>query len=142
MNCDGCTVCCKDLNIPETNSVEGEICKHCNWGVGCNIYSERTEACKIFECCWKQMEYAHIDLRPDNCGVCFEKYSDKVIVGSTENEISDLIKGQIEFFNREGISVLIVNMMKKIRHFYLAEGHNIESVEEDIKWRHQVIQKT
>ena len=142
MNCDGCTVCCKDLNIPETNSVEGEICKHCNWGVGCKIYSERPEACKIFECCWKQMEYAHIDLRPDNCGVCFEKYSDKVIVGSTENEISDLIKGQIEFFNREGISVLIVNMMKKIRHFYLAEGHNIESVEEDIKWRHQVIQKT
>ena len=141
MECGNCTVCCKDLNIPETNSKEGEICQHCDWGIGCKIYSERPEACKVFECCWKQMQHAHIDLRPDKCGVCFEKYSDKVIVGSTENKLSKLILGQIGFFQKEGISVLIVNMKKKERYFYLAEGHTIESVVEDIRWRPLAIQK-
>jgi len=142
MNCGNCTICCKDLLIIDTDSPEGEYCKHCEKNVGCKIYSERPEACRIFECCWKQMEYAHIDLRPDNCGVLFEKYSDKVIVGSTEGELSDLIIGQIGFFQREGISVLIINLKEKKRFFYLAEGHTIQSVEEDIRWRHQVIQKT
>jgi hypothetical protein len=140
MECGNCTVCCRDLLIIDTDSPEGEICKHCDWGNGCKIYSKRPEACKIFECCWKQMEYAHIDLRPDNCGVCFEKWSDKVIVGSTEDELSELIFGQIGFFQREGISVLIVNQNKKTRNYYLAEGHTVESVEEDIKCRVQTIQ--
>jgi hypothetical protein len=88
------------------------------------------------------MKYTHIDLRPDNGGVLFEKWSDRVIVGSTEDELSELILGQIGYFQKEGISVLIVNQNEKIRNFYLAEGHTIQSVEEDIKWRHQAIQKT
>lgn len=141
-SCENCTVCCKDLNIPETNSEEGELCKYCEENVGCKIYEERPEACQVFECCWKQMEYAHIDLRPDNCGVLFEKWSDKVIVGSTEDKLSNLIMGQIEYFNREDISVLIVNLINKERFFYLAEDHTIQSVEEDIKWRRQAIRKT
>lgn len=142
MECGSCTECCRQLNIPETNSKEGDLCQYCEENVGCKIYSERPKACQVFECCWKQMEYAHIDLRPNNCGVLFEKYSDRVIVGSADNELSELVLGQIGFFQREGISVLIVNTKKKERYFYLADGHTIESVEEDIKWRHRVIQKT
>jgi predicted HAD superfamily phosphohydrolase YqeG len=87
------------------------------------------------------MKYAHIDLRPDNGGVLFEKWSDRVIVGSTEDELSELILGQIRFFQKEGISVVIVNQNEKTRIFYLADGHTIQTVTEDIKWRHQAIQK-
>lgn len=142
MNCGNCTECCRHLNIPETDSPEGELCKHCDEGVGCKIYDERPEPCQIFECCWRQMEYAHIDLRPDNCGVLFEKWTDKVIVGSTNDKLSDLILRQLEFFQREGISTVIIRPKEKSRTFYLAEGNTIQSVEEEIKWRHQNIQKT
>ena len=142
MECGNCTICCRDLHIIDTNSKEGEYCKHCEINVGCKIYNERPEACQIFECCWKQMQYAHIDLRPDNCGVLFEKWSDRVIVGSTEDELSELILGQIGYFQKEGISVLIVNQNEKTRMFYLADGHTIKSVEEDIKCRAQAIQMT
>jgi hypothetical protein len=142
MDCGNCTVCCRDLYIPETDSKEGDLCKYCKEGVGCLIYDKRPEACKIFECCWRQMQHAHIDLRPDNCGVCFEKFSDRVIVGSTDDELSKLIIGQISYFQREGISVLIVNLRKKERYYYLAEGHTTQAVEEDIRWRHRHIQKT
>lgn len=144
MDCGNCTVCCKDLYIPETDSKEGELCKYCKENVGCLIYDKRPEECRTFECCWKQMKYAHIDLRPDNCGVCFEKYSDKVIIGSSEDELSKLILGQIGYFNREGISVLIVDFKKKERYYFLADGHTVPFVEGEIKtrWQRQHIQKT
>jgi len=141
MECGGCTLCCQMLEIKDVDSKEGYLCQHCDEGVGCKIYSERPEACKIFECCWKQMKHAHIDLRPDNCKVLFQKWSDRLIIGLTYDEISELVIGQINYFQKEGISVLIANQIKKERYFYLAEGHTVESVEEDIKWRHRVIQK-
>jgi hypothetical protein len=142
MNCGNCTECCRQLNIPETDSKEGDLCQHCEEGVGCKIYSERPESCRIFECCWKQMKIAGKELRPNVCGVLFEKWSDKVIVGSTENKLSKLILNQIEYFKNEGISILIVNQNEKTRTFYVADGHTVESVKEEIKWRHQAIQKT
>ena len=137
MECGNCTMCCKHLYIPETDSKEGDLCKYCKESVGCLIYDHRPEACSTFECCWKQMEYAHIDLRPDNCGVLFEKWTDNVIVGSTEDELSELILGQIGFFQREGISVLIVNQVMKESIFYLADGHDVPFVKEELidKWQ-------
>jgi Fe-S-cluster containining protein len=142
MECNRCTICCKQLQIIDTDSKEGDLCRYCEEGVGCKIYSERPEACKIFECCWKQMKITTEELRPDNCGVLFEKWSDRVIVGSTETNLSKLIFNQIGYFQREGISILIVNQNEKTRTFYLADGHTTQSVEEDIKWRRQAIQKT
>ena len=139
MECENCTVCCKHLYIPETDSKEGELCKYCKEDVGCLIYEHRPEACSTFECCWKQMKYAHIDLRPNNCGVLFEKWSDNVIVGSTEDELSELILGQIGYFQRECISVLMVNQEEKIKVYYLAEGHTVSFVDGEIRkrWEHR-----
>jgi hypothetical protein len=79
---------------------------------------------------------AHKDLRPDNCGVVFEKYSDRVIVGSQEPTISEeLVMNQIKYFQNEGISVLLVDLPNKTRSFYLAEGHTLDTVEQDIRKR-------
>lgn len=132
MDCGTCTICCKLLNIEETDSKSNIYCKHCNVEVGCKIYNERPECCKIFECCWKQMNIVAEDLRPDNCGVLFEKWSDKVIVGSTNDELSKLVLGQINYFNNEGISILMIDYSKKSRTFYLAPGHNKNFVREQI----------
>ena len=147
MECGNCTQCCRHLYIPETDSKEGDLCKYCEENIGCTIYENRPESCRIFECCWKQMQYAHIDLRPDNCGILFEKWSDYVIVGSVEtmpNVLSNLIRNQIGYFQREGISVLVVNQKEKTRAFYLADGHDIPFVEGELKdrWQHRDTQLT
>jgi Fe-S-cluster containining protein len=126
-------MCCLLLKIKETDSKPCVYCKHCEPNVGCKIYKNRPEACRIFECAWKQMEHSHIDLRPDKCGVLFEKWSDKVIVGSMNiSYISDLIEKQIDYFRSENISVIMINHFEKYRTYFLAQGHTKEFVQEEI----------
>jgi uncharacterized cysteine cluster protein YcgN (CxxCxxCC family) len=133
MECDGCTLCCKLLRIDETNSIPNEVCNYCEENTGCKIYNTRPEPCKIFECAWKQMKNAGDELRPDKCGVLFEKWSDYIMVGATDRyNISPLIMGQINFFNKEGISVLFINHKKKSKTFFLATGHSKEFVKGEI----------
>lgn len=132
MKCGNCTMCCKFPKIVETKSKAGEYCKYCEPKVGCKIYSERPESCKIFECAWKQMEHAGEELRPDRCNVLFEKWSDYLIVGATDTELSKLVLAQIDFFRGEGISVLIIDHSKKSKTVFLAPGHTRQFVKEQI----------
>ena len=132
MECGSCTMCCLLLNIEETESKPAEYCKYCEQEVGCKIYDTRPESCKIFECAWKQMQHAHIDLRPDKCGVLFEKWSDNVIVGATiEKEISGVLN-QINYFRGEGISVLMINHIEKLKSYFLAPKHSKAFVKKEI----------
>jgi len=78
------------------------------------------------------MEYAGIEMRPDKCGVLFEKFTDHLIVGVSQGIMSDLVNGQIEFFNREKISVVIISHFNKSKKNYLAEGHTKTFVENEI----------
>ena len=135
MECGNCTMCCLLPQIKETNSKPGIYCEYCepNMDMGCKIYDNRPESCKIFECAWKQMEYAHDDLRPDKCNVLFEKWTDNVMVGTTiEKNISQLILNQINYFRGEGISVLMVNHKEKTRTYFLAPRHDKDFVRKEI----------
>jgi len=132
MECGNCTLCCKFLNIKETDSKPGNYCKHCEPGVACKIYNERPEPCRIFECAWKQMNHPGEELKPDKCNVLFEKWSDHVMVGVTDSELSDLILRQIDFFRSEGISVLMVDHDQKSRTYFLVPGHTKEFVRMEI----------
>ncbi|MBN8501473.1 MAG: hypothetical protein J0M19_10025 [Sphingomonadales bacterium] len=49
-SCGSCTLCCKVLKVPETDSGKGEWCRHCAVGQGCTIYAERPERCREFLC--------------------------------------------------------------------------------------------
>lgn len=132
-DCGECTLCCKLLRIKEINSKAGEYCSFCNPGIGCQIYNQRPESCRIFLCAWKQMDNVGEELRPDKCKMLFEKWSDKVMVGGTDHdEISDLTMGQIDSFRSEGISVLVVNHILKTRTFFLAPGHTIDFIKREI----------
>jgi len=117
MDCGNCTKCCIFTKIQEFNSEPGEYCRHCIPDVGCNIYNDRPESCCIYECCWKQMEVTAEELRPDRCGMMFEKWSDKVIVGVTDTGISELAMNQINHFREEGISILVINHKEKSKTF-------------------------
>jgi len=133
MECGECTLCCKLLNIKEVDSKPGEYCKHCKPGIGCKIYNERPEPCRIFECAWKQMIHAGEELRPDRCNILFEKWSDYVMVGSVNSDdIKEIVIKQIDYFRSEGISVLIVNQNIKTRTYFLALEHDKDFVRKEI----------
>ena len=110
VECDGCTLCCKLSNVPYMSSPQGEYCLKCRPDVGCTIHKSRPEDCKIFQCAYSQMEKVNFYMRPDKCGIMFEKISDTLILGTIDgkiDEMSKFVKGQITSFGNEGISTMV-----------------------------------
>ena len=83
--CDGCTVCCKVLKIPELDKPGNVWCKHCRIGVGCGYYENRPEPCRVYECVWLQSQRLAkpiaFNLRPDKS---------RVLIGTT-NQGEELV---------------------------------------------------
>lgn len=129
--CGQCTLCCKLLEIKDVKSKPNEWCKYCT-KKGCSIYVHRPQDCKEFRCAWLQMPYAGIEMRPDKCGVIFEKLSDRVMGGLTEGRMIPLVKGQIQAFNREMISVVLLNHSNRSKSYFLAPFHTKKFVEEEV----------
>jgi len=71
-DCGGCTLCCRYMKVPETNSPEYEYCGHCTPGVGCQVWEVRPDICRSFGCLWYNQEQIPESLRPDKLGICFE----------------------------------------------------------------------
>lgn len=109
-DCGECNLCCKLLETHDVPSPIGEYCKLCT-DQGCSIYEERPNECREYQCMWTQMpkQYARIEMRPDQCGIIFDKQSDNVITARLEEDrkISQLVMGQIQSFMREGYSILV-----------------------------------
>lgn len=113
------------------DSPYGEYCKKCSPGVGCTIHDSRPEPCKVFQCCYTQMERVNPVLRPDKCGVVFEKITDTLILGTTVDvitDISELIQGQIRSFVSEGISVMYQQFNPYKWTCFLVKGANKEKI--------------
>ena len=49
-DCGSCSLCCKVLGIPETDSPPGQWCRHVASGRGCAIHPTRPEGCRTFYC--------------------------------------------------------------------------------------------
>lgn len=112
MNCDGCTMCCKLLNISWMDSPQGELCKECDEGKGCKIYDTAPKKCLEYSCAYNQIKKASTDLRPDNCNVIFEKITDDIFIGTIdpkEKRLQEVVKDQINSFLQEGFSVVLFN---------------------------------
>jgi len=109
MKCDGCTLCCKLLKIEWMNSPAGEYCIECFPDKGCMIYDEAPERCLEFDCAYIQMERVSINMRPDKCGVVFERLDD-IMIGTVNSEVGRLnedILNQISIFKRDGFSLVL-----------------------------------
>lgn len=119
MKCDGCTLCCELFNIPWMNSPPGKRCKHCN-GSGCDIYKNAPKQCLDFKCAYLQMKKVSINMRPDKCGIIFEKIADDIFYGSLHPSynLNDYVKKQISIFLNEGYSVVIESLKFKKLHIY------------------------
>ena len=132
MKCDGCTLCCKLLDIDWMDSPAGEYCKECEPGVGCKIYKNAPDKCLKFRCAYNQMEKASIDMRPDKCGVIFERLDD-IIIGTVDPEVERLnenVLGQLEYFKDEGFSLVLYK--KGNSTYYYSDEYLVEEIREKI----------
>ncbi len=111
MKCDGCTLCCKLLNIHWMDSPAGEWCKYCSPGKGCTVHTVAPDQCKDFECSYVQVDKASIDLRPDKCKVIFEKVAGDMFLGTLDPDykLKREVKNQIDEFVRQGFSVVVLS---------------------------------
>jgi hypothetical protein len=63
--CDGCTACCKIMQVRELDKPASTWCRHCRVGAGCSIYETRPESCRTFECVWLQTQSGEAPLAPE-----------------------------------------------------------------------------
>jgi hypothetical protein len=49
-HCDGCTLSCKLMDVPELDKPALLWCRHCEPSSGCRIYAERPQVCRDFRC--------------------------------------------------------------------------------------------
>jgi len=107
MECGECTACCTLLNITWMNSKAGEACKYCD--KGCSIQETKDAKCQEYECAYTQMKVASEKMRPDHCGVIFERVEDDLMFGTVNPNHTEFgfINGQIDVFLKEGINVIL-----------------------------------
>ena len=127
--CGNCTVCCTLSVVSELNKKAWEKCVHCD--KGCKIYDKRPQVCKDFECAYFQGG-TNPELRPDKCGIMFVKQTDRIFSGILvpDVQVSDLAKGQIASFNKQGYSVILLKKGKE-PYIKLADEHNTREIYEE-----------
>ena len=64
-SCNGCTLCCKVMGVPELGKPRGSWCIHCARGSGCRIYAERPAGCRSFLCGWLTNPRFGLEWKPD-----------------------------------------------------------------------------
>ena len=81
---------------------------------------------------WSQMETVADELRPDRCGIIFDRISNDVIASRIEEgkKINDLLMAQIENFKKEGFSVMVFRGRDK--KLFLNDSHTESCVLEAI----------
>lgn len=125
--CDGCTLCCKLLAIPELKKPVNTNCTHCSVGVGCNIYQSRPGSCRKFNCLYIT-DNLQKKLKPSDCHVVFEKLPNCAIYlalidpdypNALENEA---IKSQILELLHNKFSIITSSGPSSVKNIMLAEG--------------------
>ena len=145
MECDGCTLCCKMLNIAWMDSPEGEYCKECEPDIGCKIWENVPEDCKKYKCLYNQLDNLDIVYRPDFCGVVFEKATETIIYGIIDDDVAmlnDDANNMIGTFLSKGYSVVLRSLESEPLFIFEAEGRTAHEVFKEIKeaaWQHKKI---
>jgi len=86
--CGGCTLCCKLPEIQVLSKPAGQMCTHCNIGVGCDAYEYRPDDCRQFRCIWITSPLSD-RFRPDKMGILFEMHkAHKTVIGLVEEGAS------------------------------------------------------
>lgn len=113
-DCVGCGMCCYIPEIPELDKECYSECSKCSDDRLCLSYDQRPEACKSYKCYWAVNDLSD-NLRPDKCGVMFEKvenfpiYAAFLLPHRPEAWEEPNVLGIIELLISQGNSVVIGN---------------------------------
>jgi hypothetical protein len=131
--CGECTLCCTLFPVKWLNKPPLTDCKHCILKKGCGIQDTKDDECRDFDCMYVQVGNIPIDLRPDKCGIIFEKWSDKIIYGTLDpnNEPSDMAKGQIQNFVQQGFSVVLASIKETTNKFFISKNHKEQDIRDE-----------
>ena len=102
--CGDCTLCCTLLPIKALGKPANMTCVHCDRG--CSIHESKPFECHSFDCSWRQSGVDNDDLRPDKCGVVFEKTDKSTVFGNVSpGGVSNLARRQVQDFIKQGYTV-------------------------------------
>ena len=142
MECGTCTACCSLYPIDEIGKPMNTDCQYCTGG-GCSVHSTKPEMCKTFECAYYQGKNVPESLRPDKCGVIFTMNSDRIFTGHIipETDITDIAKEQVNSFQKQGYSVVLLSLDANVPRIMPSENHNPDEIYKEYmeildKWRH------
>lgn len=119
-SCDGCTLCCKLLNIQSLQKPRLIWCKHCDVGVGCTIYEQRPGECGDFYCTYRVSPELGDEWKPSICNmvVNFESGIRRVNV-SVDPEFSDVWRRE-PYYSQ--IKAMALHMLRSEGHLLVWEG--------------------
>ena len=122
--CGECTLCCTLFPVRWLEKPINTPCVHCD--AGCMIHETKPAECSDFNCAYTQMAKENINLRPDKCGIIFEKLSSELRYGTVVPgmEISESAHRQIANFLAQGFSVVLSAIDKKDNCFAINEAHD------------------
>lgn len=105
--CDGCTACCTSFRIDWLNKPPNTECIHCD--NGCTIHDSKHSECSDFNCAYIQSNVENDSLRPDKCGIIFEKIDDTTFFGTVikDAKVTDVARRQMSNFVKQGFKVLL-----------------------------------
>lgn len=103
--CGECTFCCTYCFVPELKKPSGIKCEQCGID-SCLNYKNRPFSCAEFKCAFLQGG-KNVALRPDNCGVMFERIGNTMYGTADNREEYPYVEGQINFFKRNGLKVIM-----------------------------------
>ena len=117
------------------NSPAGELCSECVQAEGCKIYYDSIpQRCLDYQCAYVQMKKVSVNFRPDKCHVIFERHGDVMhgLVDPDHPEAVEKLKGQIQAFLEEGLSVGIHVQGNDKPYIWAVEGKSSQYVYDTI----------
>lgn len=79
-SCGECGMCCKLLSAPSLGKPPRKWCTHFRRGKGCDIYEDRPNECRGFNCGWLLTPALPDEWRPDRAGFLLHQDAGRVIV--------------------------------------------------------------
>jgi hypothetical protein len=77
--CGTCTLCCKLMGIEALDKPLGAWCAHCQPSKGCDIYPDRPQECRSFNCAWLLDESLGEEWYPKKSKIVLTLERDRII---------------------------------------------------------------
>lgn len=81
-SCQGCTLCCKLLQVEPLEKARGVWCRYCDQKRGCKSYETRPEACRTFYCGWRRIPALDERWKPSQARllVNYESAANRIVI--------------------------------------------------------------